>query len=105
MWLTFLPLQSIVTSYAGYVIDLAIEILSTESRVDRITNQARQAVIDALKTSFENDQDGKLQLSSPQFLYLQKYQTSGNHLHTLARSSRLSFPTSIIPAVSPQTTL
>ena len=50
--------KSIVTSYAGFVTDSAVEILSSDAPEDEIAKILWRRVLQTLHSAFEHDQDG-----------------------------------------------
>ena len=57
--LLIMILKSIVTSYAAFIIDDAVEILKTAPLNDEDSLLLWRQVIRTLHTTFEHDQDGK----------------------------------------------
>ena len=53
-----ISVQSIVTSYAGFVIDSAVEVLSDDAPKDETAKTLWRRVLHTLHSAFEHDQDG-----------------------------------------------
>lgn len=85
----FSTLKSIVTSYASYILDNAVEVLKQAKPSSKESKSLWLAAVQTLHAAFENDQDGTFPIPSPRQIcsvaFLTNVQASGNLHRTSTR--------------------
>lgn len=105
-------LQSIVTNYAGYILDQSVDIINSFSSIDEESTMLWTRVIMTLHKTFEHDQDGEISQCNPQqtatLTHLLDFYQSPSHfspvstalLSQLAKAADVPLLPELIPAIA-----